>query len=89
VQLNSDNGYYLQLFGQVSRLRPQGAGFGLEPLQPQSIAEWSKYSGRILDSFERALLLDMDETFRTAWREENDRIQERIKAKAKGVKDYR
>lgn len=53
----------------MHRFRPVGPD-GPEPFTPGMVADWCDMTGTPLRSPERIILLEMDATFRSAWREE-------------------
>ena len=87
IDLNPENQYYFELFWEVHAFRFTNDN-GPAHLQIEQITSWSEFTGRLLSSYEKRLLLDMDKVFIKTWREENALVQESIRTRGKTTKKY-
>lgn len=74
VPINEENSYYYKLFSGISAMRDTDSE-GPKRLQTDQIESWCKYTGYVLNSFEKQLILNMDGVFVKAWREERAKVQ--------------
>lgn len=61
--------YILSCFWEVSRYRDLSEN-GQQPLKPIDVLNWEKFTGNVLNRYERQIILDIDQAYLAALAEE-------------------